>query len=39
MQVEFDPEKAAANLKKHGVPLDEAADSLLREKQQYAQGI
>ena len=29
MQVEFDPQKAAANLKKHGVPLDEAAGSLL----------
>jgi uncharacterized protein len=29
MQVEFDPHKAAANLKKHGVPLGEAAGSLL----------
>jgi uncharacterized DUF497 family protein len=29
MQVEFDPKKAAANLKKHGVSLDEAAGSLL----------
>lgn len=29
MQVEFDPNKAAANLKKHGVSLDEAAGSLL----------
>jgi uncharacterized protein len=29
MQVEFDPNKAAANRKKHGVPLDEAAGSLL----------
>ena len=29
MQVEFDPDKAAANLKKHGVSLDEAAGSLL----------
>ncbi len=29
MQVEFDPYKAATNLKKHGVPLDEAAGSLL----------
>ena len=29
MQVEFDPNKAAVNLKKHGVPLDEAAGSLL----------
>ncbi len=28
MQVEFDPNKAAANLKKHGVSLDEAAGSL-----------
>jgi uncharacterized DUF497 family protein len=29
MRVEFDPNKAAANLKKHGVPFDEAAGSLL----------
>jgi uncharacterized protein len=29
MQVEFDPKKDAANLKKHGVSLDEAAESLL----------
>lgn len=29
MQVEFDPNKATANLKKHGVPLDEAVGSLL----------
>jgi len=29
MQVEFDPEKAAANLRKHGVSLDEAVESLL----------
>ena len=29
MQVEFDPNKAAVNLKKHGVSLDEAAGSLL----------
>jgi uncharacterized protein len=29
MQVEFDPDNAAANLKKHGVSLDEAAGSLL----------
>jgi hypothetical protein len=29
MQVEFDPSKAAANLKKHGVPLDEAKGCLL----------
>lgn len=29
MQVEFDPRKASANLKKHGVSLDEAAGSLL----------
>ena len=29
MQVEFDPEKNAANLKKHGVSLDEAAEGLL----------
>ena len=29
MQVEFDPNKAAANLRKHGVSLDEAAGSLL----------
>lgn len=29
MQVEFDPDKAAVNLKKHGVSLDEAAGSLL----------
>lgn len=29
MQVEFDPSKASANLKKHGVSLAEAAGSLL----------
>ena len=29
MQVEADPKKAAANLRKHGVSLDEAAASLL----------
>lgn len=29
MKVEFDPKKAAANLRKHGVSLDEAAESLL----------
>jgi uncharacterized DUF497 family protein len=29
MQVEFDPRKASANLKKHGVSLEEAAGSLL----------
>jgi uncharacterized DUF497 family protein len=29
MEVEFDPNKAAINLKKHGVSLDEAAGSLL----------
>jgi uncharacterized DUF497 family protein len=29
MQVEFDPDKASANLKKHGVALDEALGSLL----------
>ena len=29
MEVEFDPSKAATNLKKHGVSLDEAAGSLL----------
>ena len=29
MQVEFDPNKAAANLRKHGVTLEEAAGSLL----------
>ncbi len=29
VEVEFDPVKAAANLKKHGVPFDEAAGSLL----------
>jgi len=29
MQVEFDQKKNAANLKKHGVSLDEAAESLL----------
>lgn len=29
MQVEFDPKKAAANLKKHGVSFDEASGSLL----------
>lgn len=29
VQVEFDPAKAAANLKKHGVSFDEAAESLL----------
>ena len=29
MEVEFDPKKAAGNLTKHGVALDEAAGSLL----------
>jgi uncharacterized DUF497 family protein len=29
MQVEFDPEKAASNLKKHGVSLEEALGCLL----------
>ncbi len=29
MQVEFDPNKAAANRQKHGVALDEAVGSLL----------
>ena len=29
MKVEFDPNKAAANLRKHGVPLVEATGSLL----------
>jgi hypothetical protein len=29
MQVEFDPEKAATNLKKHGVSLEEAVSCLL----------
>jgi hypothetical protein len=29
MEVEFDPGKAAANLKKHGVRLEEAMGSLL----------
>jgi uncharacterized protein len=29
MQIEFDPNKAAANLQKHGVSLGEAAGSLL----------
>jgi uncharacterized DUF497 family protein len=29
MQVESDPKKAAANLRKHGVSLDEASGSLL----------
>jgi uncharacterized DUF497 family protein len=29
MEVEFDLKKAASNLKKHGVALDEAAGSLL----------
>lgn len=29
MQIELDPNKAAANLKKHGVPLEEGAESLL----------
>ena len=29
MEVEFDAGKAAANLKKHGVPLEEAMGSLL----------
>ena len=29
MQVEFDPDKAARNLKKHGVSFDEAVGSLL----------
>ena len=29
MRVEFNPEKNAVNLKKHGVSLDEAAEGLL----------
>lgn len=29
MKVEFDPEKAARNLKKHAIALDEAVGSLL----------
>jgi uncharacterized DUF497 family protein len=29
MKIEFDPKKAAGNLKKHGVPFDEAAGCLL----------
>jgi uncharacterized DUF497 family protein len=29
VEIEFDPEKAATNLTKHGVALDEAAGSLL----------
>ena len=29
MKIEFDPKKAAGNLKKHGVPFDEAASCLL----------
>lgn len=29
MQVEFDPQKAVANVKKHGVSLDEAVSCLL----------
>jgi len=29
MQVEFDPEKAASNLRKHGVSLEEASGCLL----------
>jgi len=29
MRIEFDPKKAAGNLKKHGVPFDEAASCLL----------
>jgi uncharacterized protein len=29
MNIEFDPKKAAGNLKKHGVPFDEAASCLL----------
>jgi uncharacterized DUF497 family protein len=35
MQVEFDPKKGAANLKKYGVSLD----ATRREERQYAQGI
>ena len=29
MRIEFDPKKAASNLKKHGVSFDEAASCLL----------
>ena len=29
MNIEFDPKKAASNLKKYGVPFDEAASCLL----------
>lgn len=29
VQIEFDPDKAASNLKKHGVRFDEAAECLL----------
>lgn len=29
MKIGFDPKKAAGNLKKHGVPFDEAASCLL----------
>lgn len=29
MKIDFDPKKAASNLKKHGVSFDEAATSLL----------
>lgn len=29
MKIEFDPKKAAGNLKKHGVPFDKAASCLL----------
>lgn len=29
MKIDFDPKKAASNLKKHGVPFDEAASCLL----------
>jgi len=29
MKIEFDPKKAASNLKKHGVSFDEAASCLL----------
>jgi uncharacterized DUF497 family protein len=29
MDIEYDPRKAAANLKKHGVAFDEAATALL----------
>ncbi len=29
MRIEFDPKKAASNLKKHGVPFEDAASCLL----------